>query len=229
MFRRMFSGLEFGYADPAHTDELVAFVTKLFANKEALGQLLDISYDELLPYMKAICHHSIQQRGAIVAIDGASDRIVGFTIGEQQSERLNCFPTDIVRDNPRPMQIFEMLDELGKPFDDNYSHLADETAHFFMMGLSFRHVSRKMGRFRRLAFQVGYMNELIKFGQRLAKKRGFRYILAETSGARSQKYASLWGAKELNRIYYKDHFNVEDQALKRVSQGDSCGLYLHKM
>jgi hypothetical protein len=217
-------GVRLGFLPASHLDECIDFVTKLFATKEALGQLLNLSEAELRPYMEIICRTCFAEDGIMSAIDLKTDRLIGFGIGKAYTSEL-VFPEELMRDHPGPMQIFEMLEELDRPFVEDFSHLHATTLHFFMMGMSFRHVAKEWGRFKRLSFQLGYMRHMMTLGRRMAKKRGFTHLVGETSGTGSQKYAKLFGGTPLHYIDYRKHFGLTDAHIDRVGLGDRCTLY----
>lgn len=187
-----------------HTKPVIELFIKSFCHFEPITQHLDVKESEYRPFATEVVEKAIRDGLSTVALD-KNGRLIAFIIVEDIA---NPFRPHLSH-YPSLSPVFELLDELSRPFLEGKTFKKGKIAHFWIAGVEKEYMGK------------GLFTELDDTTIRMAADRGFDFAYAEFTNQISEKVTQHFKLIELwNRINYSD-FRLDNgmQPFKDVEGG----------
>jgi hypothetical protein len=173
---------------PLHSHNLdgcAEFISHHFVQDEPTTKHLGISFDEFLPFSRAICAHAVAEDLSVLAFDGAEE-LVGAVVGFDYARTMPSLPT--LSDNWMP--VLALLHELDQ---EVAAELSSVRTHYLpLMAIATKHRSQ--------AFFKELMAELAA----KSAAQGFRCLYSQETSEYRFRLASFPGkVHELSRTRYE--------------------------
>jgi len=185
---------------------VVDCVTKVFLYDEPMTKNLHISLKEFRHFVNIICKRCTQDGLSYVCKNGR--KVVGFCLNkdliQENSEEFNSITKKM---NP----ILGLLGELDNSYLRFKLKSPGKFFHLFMAG-SFREYRNK-----------GIVSEMIVRSLNVAKKKKYKFVVAEATNIKSQSLLKKFGFIEKNKISYSK-FKFKNSKIFRDIGENYCKL-----
>jgi hypothetical protein len=208
----------FGEAHRVSTSELA---THVFVTREPMTARLGATHDEIRPFMAELCAISIREQAGVVAIDSATQQIIGFAIGKDFTTQLEFEPS------PTVAPIFDLLNRVDATARLDAAIEFGDLWHVLIAGTSY---PRSSGGFPRAAGGRGLGLEMAEVAMTNMLARGYRRAYCECTNARSARIARALGGRLVSEILYADYVFPEtgERCFADLSER-SCAAYLREL
>jgi len=195
--------------DRVALDECVSLMSEIFANGEPLTKILGISATEFQYFAEVFASKAVEDELAVYARDRETGRMLGFCL----SEDLCAEPpggAELISEKFNPiMAIVTRLDE----WFAEVNHVEKgRFLHIFMTGIS------KTCRYRDVSTSVVAEN------LRIAKEKGYRAALGESTTTLAARAANRNGFKEEHAIAYNDFYYDGKPVFAQMGARAKCRL-----
>lgn len=172
-----------------YRNEAAHCIAKTFSAREAMSQVMNLDYEEMLTFSKAIVDLAINEALSFVAIDTENNKLAAAIISEDFKKEGE--PEGFEEVSPKFGPILQLLEELSSKIPQPSAR--GEIIHFFMVGVLEEYANHKIA------------EKLAKHAMVYAQGLGYKQAVSEATGKISQHIAKTkFHLNECASIDYKD-------------------------
>ena len=178
--------------------------------EEPMQTVLDTTLEEVLEFMEHVVRHSIPTGLSVIAVDVATDQVAAVSINKDLLEE-PIGEHDTFSDKLLP--IFALLDELDAVYHQRYKVGPNEVQHNLMMATDPKYRKHDIS------------SLFFKFCTDIAREKGFKTMLAETTGPISFHICTQkLGFEKVHSTKYADFCYEGTYPFKDIKAAEYCHL-----
>lgn len=210
------SGIEYHLLTEQRLEETIEFVTDLFVHHEYLTRESGLTLKEFGVFARLYCEASLKHQLSIIAIDGSSKELVGFSINEDPMSTVAVDANQFydISDHYKP--FLGMLTALNEKCW-NLERKANFSFHLYLLGVKPAHQGKKIGK------------TLVAVSEMVAKENGFSYVAVEATSPLTKPICENLGYENLGNIVYSQFEFAGVKPYAHVTDYDGPYLFVKKL
>ena len=190
--------------------------TDHFIKNEHLIVKSGCNYQTFYRFIMAYCAVTLIEKLSLVAIDIKSNAIVGFAISEDPKSAHAVDANQLASLSENLTLIFKILDDLNHVSID-FSIAENDCFHLFVLGVVSEYQGKKIGK------------NLVDLSLKLARKRGFKYVLVEATSPITKPLCESLGFSVIGKLNYNNYSFQENRLSKQLSDYSGPHMLLKEL
>ena len=197
-------------------EETIAFIAEHFVTYEYLTRASKLTREEFTVFCRQYCEASLIHHLSIIALDKATDELVGFAINEDAHSDNTVDTTQFYQVSDHYIPFFAMLHALSESYlklEEKHNH----NFHLHLLGVKPTHQGRKIGK------------TLVEASEMVAKQHEFTYIIVEATSPLTKPICEKLNYLNLGNHVYKDFVLDGEKPFKHILDYDGPHLFMRQL